>query len=67
GELVLVTGPAAMTRDTPREDFEEVLLGVLEEGLPEKEVVRRLVEEYGISKNKAKRLLLGKKREKEAL
>ena len=67
GELVLVTGPAAVTRDISDEDFEEVLLGMLEEGLPEKEVVRRLVEEYGISKNKAKRLLLGKKCEKEAL
>ena len=67
GELVLVTGPAAVRRGTGGDDCEEALLEMLEGGLPEKEVVRRLVEEYGISKNKAKRLLLGKKREKEAL
>ena len=67
GELVLVTGPTAVSPDPPTDDREEALLEMIEKDLPEKEVVRRLVEEYGISKNKAKRLLLGKKREKEAL
>jgi 16S rRNA (cytidine1402-2'-O)-methyltransferase len=66
GELVLVTGPAAAQAEGSG-DWEEVALGMLEEGLSEKEVVRKLTEEYGISKNKAKGFLLDKKREREAL
>jgi len=66
GELVLVTGPPAIPPERAG-GWEEAALAMLEEGLSEKEVVRRLTEEYGISKNKAKGFLLDKKREKEAL
>jgi hypothetical protein len=36
-------------------------------GLPDKEVVKRVTEEYGIPKNTVKRFLLGRIQEKEAL
>ena len=38
-----------------------------EQDLPDKEVVKRLSEEYGIAKNKIKQFLHSKRREKEGL
>jgi 16S rRNA (cytidine1402-2'-O)-methyltransferase len=67
GEMVLVTGPRPRRTEPENGDWQGVALGLCEQGLPDKEVVKRLSEEYGIAKNRVKQFLHSKRREKEGL
>ncbi|HQO82785.1 MAG TPA: 16S rRNA (cytidine(1402)-2'-O)-methyltransferase [Synergistales bacterium] len=67
GEMVLVTGPRPRWTEPENGYWQGVALGLCEQGLPDKEVVKRLSEEYGIAKNRVKQFLHSKRREKEGL
>ncbi|HOI82114.1 MAG: 16S rRNA (cytidine(1402)-2'-O)-methyltransferase [Thermovirgaceae bacterium] len=67
GEMVLVTGPPPRRTEPESSGWQEMALGLCEQDLPDKEVVKRLSEEYGIAKNKIKQFLHSKRREKEGL
>jgi len=67
GEMVLVLGPTRGAKGEVSEGWEGEALRMAARGLPDKEVVKRVTEEYGIPKNTVKRFLLGRIQEKEAL
>lgn len=57
GEMVLVLAPKYSADDLPRAGWEKEVLRLGEDGLTDREVVKRVSEEYGIAKNTVKRFL----------
>ncbi len=65
GEMVLVLGPAAAVDDPSGAGWEVEADRLRDDGLTDREVVRKVSGEYGIAKNTVKRFLLSKERDKE--
>lgn len=65
GEMVLVLGPAAAVDDPSGAGWEDEADRLRDDGLTDREVVRKVSGEYGIAKNTVKRFLLSKERDKE--
>lgn len=65
GEMVLVLGPAAAVDDPSGAGWEDEADRLRDDGLTDREVVRKVSGEYGIAKNTVKRFLLSKGRDKE--
>lgn len=63
GEMVLVLGPPPCVDISPSRGWEEEALRLREEGAADREVVKRVSEEYGIAKNNVKRFLNCKERD----
>jgi len=57
GEMVLVLEPKPSMDDLPRAGWEKEVRSLREDGLTDREVVKRVSEEYGIAKNTVKRFL----------
>ncbi len=67
GEMVLVLGPFLESPGDSPGDWKGEALVMSASGIPEKEVVKRITEEYGIAKNTVKRFLHCRRQEEEAL
>jgi len=65
GEMVLVLGPAAAGDEPSGVGWEDEAARLRDDGLTDREVVRKVSGEYGIAKNTVKRFLLSKERDKE--
>ncbi|MDT8284269.1 MAG: 16S rRNA (cytidine(1402)-2'-O)-methyltransferase [Thermovirgaceae bacterium] len=65
GEMVLVLGPAAAVDEPSGAGWEDEAARLRDDGLTDREVVRKVSGEYGIAKNTVKRFLLSKERDKE--